>query len=147
MTVLYRYGFMAWFWRLLILLGVGGGGLALWFGLRAGHIALIAMGLVLLTPSLFFGLVVAVRIDLPVPDTVRVVTLLFWRRHLVRDSLHAPRVREWYHAEYGRMYAPRVWVRVPNSLPVYIDLLGSIPDRRTFLSIFHLPGSAVPNPK
>lgn len=143
MTTIYRYGLMAWFWRMLIAAGLVGGGALMALGVRMSSVALVLSGTALFAPALFFGLVVAVNVAID-GDVVCVGTLLFWRRRVPRAAIRPPRVREHYHAEYGRMYAPRVWVRVPRALPVYIDLLGQIVDRPAFLAAFQLSGSSVP---
>jgi len=140
---IYRYGPMAWFWRFLIAIGLVGGGALSVLGFRMSSVGLVVSGAALFAPALFFGLVVAVHIGID-GDVVHVGTLLFWRRRVARAAIRPPRVREHYHAEYGRMYAPRVWIQVPHALPVYIDLLGQIVDRPAFLAALQLSGSSVP---
>ena len=120
---LYRYGPIAWFWRAIIALG-----------LLAG-MACIAAGVVvpaipIVVPALFFGLVVVVRVD-RIGDALDVRTLL-WRRYVPRARLGSARRREYAQSEAGPIHAPRLWVPVRGGLPLYFDLLASIPDRGAF---------------
>ena len=75
-TTIYRYGPVAWFSR-----------------------ALIAGALVGGTASLVLGARLA-------DGHVEVRTLLFWRRHVPRDHLGAPRLRQVYQGRSRAMYAP-----------------------------------------
>jgi hypothetical protein len=142
-TTIYRYGWMAWFWRLLVLPGAVAGALAIWYGVRLDSLSLIVMGIALLGPSYFFGMTLAVRIDRMDGSRLRISTLLFWRRYLDRSKFGTPRFREKYHDEYSTMYAPRLWQPVRGHLPIYIDLLGDIPDGDVFRLFFHVPPGVI----
>ena len=141
---LYRYGRLAWFWRFLITLFVIGGIGSLFFALRLGEAWLSLVAAVLLAPALFFGFVVAVQVERTGQATIRVVTLLFWRRRIRPGQLGRPRLRNNYHDGQGVMHAPRLWMEVRHQLPVYLDLLGEIPDRVAFSLMFRVPVSALP---
>jgi hypothetical protein len=133
---LYRYGLLAWFWRTLIALGLGGGGLCLANGVVAADLGLAATGLPLLLPAVFFGGVVATSIDRLPGDRLAVGTLLGWRRTLPIARLGVPRRHTTAYADSTRIYAPRLWQPVRGRLPVYLDLLATIPDRRAFEAVF-----------
>jgi hypothetical protein len=135
-TLLYRYGSLAWFWRPLILLGVafggasavaaamGGGGL-LWLGAAA-----------MLLPALFFGFVVATRVELE-DARLRVGTLLGVPRTIALSSLGGRRFSSYATADVAtQVHAPRLWQFVRGSLPIYLDLLAAIPDPQAFERVF-----------
>lgn len=143
MTI-YRYGPLAWFWRVLIAVALIIGATSLLFGVRLGEPLMLVVAIVLLAPGLFFGAVVAVRVDRLDDGQVRVWTLLFWRRHAHPKQLVAARLRESYEGRSGPMYAPRLWVRVRGRLPIYLDLLATIPDRRAFAAVFRVPTAKLP---
>lgn len=129
--VLYRYGAMAWVWRVLIGLGLAAGAFLTAAGVRLGSPVLILVGLPLWVPGLFFGLVVVVAIDRLDGDRISAQSLLFWRRTLPRERLGPGKVYLYARGRVGRRwYAPRAWVGVRGSLPIYVDLLGQVPDRR-----------------
>ncbi|MBL8987214.1 MAG: hypothetical protein JNJ80_13150 [Gemmatimonadetes bacterium] len=92
---------------------------------------LILVGLPLWAPGLFFGLVVVVAIDRLDGDRISAESLLFWWRSLPRERLGPGKVYLYARGRVGRRwYAPRAWVRVRGSLPLYVDLLGQIPNRK-----------------
>ncbi len=143
-TTIYRYGPAAWLWRALLAAALAGGALLLWLGAREASAALVAIAAILLAPSLFFGFAVAALVRTLGDGRVEVRTLLLVRRRIPRERLGAPRLRERYESEQGPMYAPRLWVPVRGSVPVYLDLLGGIPDRRAFGDAFRVPVKALP---
>jgi len=129
--VLYRYGAMAWVWRVLIGLGLAAGAFLTAAGVRLGSPVLILVGLPLWAPGLFFGLVVVVAIDRLDGHRISAESLLFWRRVLPRERLGPGKVFLYARGRVGRRwYAPRAWVGVRGRLPVYVDLLGQVPDRK-----------------
>jgi hypothetical protein len=99
------------------------------------------MAAVLLVPAIFFGLVFAVRIDHLGEDRLQVVTLLFFSRRVTRSRLGTPRIRTDYEGRAGPIYAPRLWIPVRQSVPIYVDLLGEIPDRKAFRTALGLKAS------
>lgn len=131
-VTLYSYGVVAWLWRLLIAVAMLGGVGSLVGGAMMGEMALLFGGIALLAPAIYFGSVVAVRIDQLDDDFVQVETLLIRNRRLARAQFGRPRVRTTYEDESATLYAPRVWVPVRGQWPVYVDLLGVIPDRGRF---------------
>lgn len=141
---LYRYGAIAWVWRLLIAGALLGGGTLAVAGARLGSVALLCMGGILVAPALFFGSVVVVSLERESPGVLRIGTLLFWQRTITINQLGAPRVRRLAQSHSGSIYAPRVWIPVHGALPIYIDLLGTIMDRAAFASLLGVPGSAIP---
>jgi hypothetical protein len=143
-TVLYRYGWMAWLWRALILAALAAGGVLVIAGMRsaAPHLFLIAAPLAL--PALFFGHVVATSVVRQGDDALTITNLLFLRRRIARSELGRPRVRPWAQTWYGQMYAPSSWIPVRRALPVYLDLLADIPDRRAFANAFRLQERELP---
>jgi hypothetical protein len=143
-VTLYRYGIIAWVWRVVILGALLGGGAAIAIGAQLMSGALVAFGSVLVAPALFFGAVLAVDVQLESPDSLRVQTLIFWRRRVSRPDLGAPRVKTTAAGTTGPIHAPRAWIPVRGTLPIYFDLLGTIPDRRAFGAMFGLSASSLP---
>lgn len=142
---IYRYGIVAWVWRMLIALFLFGGAICLVFGVRHGEPWLLLLALVLLAPALFFGGALAVQVDRLDDGQLLVSTLLFWRRRVRPEQLRPGRLRESYENESGPIYAPRLWVRLRGRLPIYFDLLATIPDRRAFAAVFRVPIGKLPN--
>lgn len=143
-ATIYRYGPIAWFWRAMIAGALAGGGVGLVLAARHDSPVLLFMAAAVLAPAVFFGIALAVRVDRLDDGRAEVWTLLFWRRRVSRGQLGVPRVREVYHGSSGPMYAPALWVPVRRRLPIYLDLLGEIPDRRAFLAVFPVPRAAFP---
>lgn len=141
--VIYAYGPIAIVWRVLIVLGLVAGLGLMYLGVLQWAPWLIVLGVPLLGPALFFGLAVAVRVE-RFSDGSLLVTQLFGSRYLVRADLGAPRVRQFAEGDMGRFHAPRAWVPVKGSWPVYLDLLGRIPDRSAFVNTFRIQGDLVP---
>ncbi|MGI8889741.1 MAG: hypothetical protein ACR2G0_03025 [Chthoniobacterales bacterium] len=141
---IFRYGPSAWLWRMLLAGALLGAAAMLGLGIHLGAPVFFLIALILAAPSLFFGGAVATRIDQTEKDQLRVWTLLFWQRRLTSDQLGRTRLRQQYHDETGSIYAPALWVRVPRGLPIYLDLLATIPDRGAFARTFHLPLREVP---
>lgn len=110
-----------------------GGAIFLVFGARTGEPWLFIIAIVLLAPALFFGAVVAVRVDLG-DDQVRVWTLLFWRRRISRTDIGPSRESR----PGGESGGAGLWVRVRRGLPIYFDLLATIPDPEAFADTFRL---------
>lgn len=126
---LYRYGRAAWVWRVLILLALSGSVPLLLVGLGERSLTMLALALPLAAPALFFGAALAVRIDQR-DDVLHVTTLLFVARRVPVSRILPSRILPVAQGHDGPFPAPRVWVRVERALPIYIDLLGTIPDRR-----------------
>lgn len=142
---LYRYGPIAWVWRVVLLIAIAAGVASVVLGVRLGSFALGLSGAILLAPSLFFGAVLAVQVDRVDGGVLQVQTLMFWRRRVAVTRLGAPRLRQTAEGDAGSFYAPRAWIPVRGSVPIYIDLLGRIADRRAFGAVFGLTGSQLPN--
>lgn len=134
---LYRYGVLAWFWRLLIALALIAGGALLVFAVQFRSAAFVAMALPLLAPALFFGWVLATSIERR-GEHLRVSTLLPGVRRIPLDRLGRPRLRLRATAVTHQIDAPRIWVPVRGRLPLYIDLLAGIPDPAAFRAVFPL---------
>lgn len=134
-VVLYRYGALAWFWRGLIGLGGLGGVALLLAAVREAAPVLLLVAAPLLVPGLFFGCVVATWIDRE-GGTLRVGTLLGWRRRVRIDRLGVPKRRTFAYGHGHRIHAPRLWQPVRGGVPIYLDLLAAIPDRRAFEQVF-----------
>lgn len=131
-VTLYRYGPVAWLWRVLIGVGLAGGLGSLLMGAAQGAPVLLVIGMVLLAPALYFGSVVAVSIDCVDGEFLSVVTLLFRRRRVAVSHVAVPHFRKHYEDESGTLYTPRLWIPVRGQWPVYVDLLGDIPDKQLF---------------
>lgn len=142
-TTIYRYGLITWVWRVLLAVALIGGTILL-VAARSGTLELALIAVAFVVPGIFFGTVVATRVDRLDNGHVQVWTLLFWRRHVLREHLSAPRLYPFAQLAAGSVYAPRVWVPVHRRLPIYLDLLAYIPNRDAFLTTFRLPGSALP---
>lgn len=141
---IYRYGPAAWVWRLFIVFFLAGGCLNLALAVRPGGLPLFVGAFALLAPALFFGTVLAVRVDRVGRDRLYIRTLLFFWRRLRLDELGRTKVRREYHDEHGVIDAPRVWIPVRRSVPIYLDLLGHIPGRMAFAATFGIKESALP---
>jgi len=142
-STIYRYGPIAWFWRLLIVPAALGGGLSLWLGVRHDEPWMLVSAAALLGPAFFFGTVLAVRIERIDGSRLCIHTLLFWRRYLDRSGFGRPRFFTRYHAEHSLPYAPRLWQPVRGRLPIYIDLLGEIPNTIVFRRFFDVPSDII----
>jgi hypothetical protein len=92
--VLYRYGRIAWIWRILIFGLLGGAGALIWVG-GPTEPALYLVVAPIVLPALFFGHVVATGIVRVGDGTLVVTNLLFLRRRMVRASFGRPRKRPW----------------------------------------------------
>jgi hypothetical protein len=142
---MFRYGPVAWFWRLLIGIALVGGTTAVVAAVRQHAPSLLLFALPLLLPALFFGAVVVTRIDALDNGDVAVGTLLFPRRTIQRTRLGVPRVKQRVQSDAGgSMYAPRAWIPVSGALPLYLDLLAEIPDRRVFAEFWRVPIGEMP---
>lgn len=144
--VIYRYGPMAHVWRLLAGAGLACGLALAVYMLREGTLSGLWVGLPLMLPALVLAPMVAVRVDRLADGVIEVRTLAFWRRRIARDRLGKPRLKVYAQATIGGVSAPRIWVPVRGSLPIHVDLLGDIPDRRAFLAVFDLPPGQLPQP-
>jgi hypothetical protein len=135
-TVLYRYGPLAWFWRLLMLLGAAlGAGSAVAAAMGAGWLLWLAAAAFAL-PTLFFGYVVATRVELEAAQ-LRVRTLLGIPRTIGLSSLGGRKFSSHATTDVAtRIHAPRLWQFVRGSLPIYLDLLATIPDPHGFARVF-----------
>jgi hypothetical protein len=137
----YEYGALAWVWRALIVLFVA---LASLFLVAIGGSAPLASligAAALIAPALFFGWVVVVSMEADEAGTLDIRTLLFIRRRIRAADLGAPRARVRYRTETYDLAAPRVWVPVKGSVPLYFDLNARIPDRPRFLAAIRLRAS------
>ena len=141
--MLYKYGVLAWVWRGLIAFGLLLASGVLFTGLASWSLWLFVGGLALIAPSLFFGAVLVVQADKTVGETLEIRTLLFFRRRIELSRLGAPVVRRKYHDAVLDFDAPRAWVPVKGSLPLYFDLLGQIPDRQAFMKAVGLSSAAL----
>lgn len=137
MTV-YRYGWVAWVWRALMLLGVGFG-LAFvslgqldaslrWFG--------TVFGLGFAAFPLALGQMVATRVDRLDQRRIRVWTLNLTWRTIELGRLGGARYRSYVQSNAGSLRAPRIWVGVRGGPPIFLDLLADIPDLDAFRALF-----------
>lgn len=136
MTI-YDYGRAAWVWRALIAVGLAAGLPLVAVAVRDQALAPLLTAMPLLGPSLYFGYVLAVRIDLD-GEVLRIWTLLFWRRTITRDRIRPAFVRSHAQGRSGPIYAPRSFVPVRGGLAIYVDLLATIPDHRRFREALRL---------
>lgn len=136
MTI-YRYGAIAWIWRVLMAgAGTAGAGLLI-LALRFNDPWFVAMALPLLAPTLALGWMVATRIDVR-GDRLEVRTLGFVPRRIAISRLGKPHLRLTAALTYRQISAPRLWIPVRGGLPVYVDLLAEIPDLDAFTRIVPL---------
>ena len=141
---IYRYGLLAWVWRFFLAGFLAGGSATFALGFRSGEIWLFVCGLALLAPALFFGTVLAVRVDRVGRDGLHVQTLLFFWRRLRIYELGRMNLRREYQDEHRIIDAPRLWISVRRSVPIYLDLLGQIPSGMAFAATFNVRESALP---
>lgn len=139
-ATLYRYGPLAWLWRVLGALGLGAGAFCLVAAVRSGAPELAAVALPLALPVVALFPLVATSIALePARDgaqpTLRVATLAGWRRRIPVARLAGMRRRSTAYSEGAAVHAPRAWILVRGGLPVYVDLLARIPDPRRFAAV------------
>ncbi len=140
MSTLYRYGALAWVWRSLGALAVAGFlGLTV-LAFKTGTLWPLAVGLPLLLPVVVLFPMVATEITLD-PERARlcVRTLAGMSRSIARERIAGHRFRTAATTDSGSVYAPRVWISVRSGLPIYVDLLATIPDRRAFAAALGLP--------
>lgn len=137
MTI-YRYGGLAWLWRILGLGAAAAGVFLLAAALRFDSWTFVAMALPLLAPPALLGPMVATRVD-RVGDELTVRTLAFVTRTIPREALGPPRLRRKATALVTQVHAPRLWVPVRGGPPIYLDLLAEIPDLEAFRAAFPLP--------
>lgn len=138
--LIYDYGPLAWFWRALISMGIVSGGLGLTLALRHSDVLPFLVSLPLVLPAVVFSVLVAVRIRVDPQGMLSVSTLSFLRRRIPRSRLRGVKVSEWATGSHGaRVLAPRAWVKVHRSLPIYLDLYARIPDRGAFLKAIPIP--------
>jgi hypothetical protein len=138
---IYRYGWVAWIWRLLAGAGVAAALALAWLAWREGSWAVLGIALPLAMPGLVLGPMVAVRIRQLDDGHIVVHTLAFWRRRIARVRLGNPRLKVYAQATVGGVNAPRIWVPVKGGLPLHVDLLGHIPDRVAFRRVFGVPAN------
>lgn len=141
--MLYKYGAMSWVWRGLIAFGLILASGFLITGLASWSFWLFVGGLAMIAPSLFFGTVLVVQAEKTADETLEIRTLLFFRRRIELVRLGAPVVRRKYHDAVLDFDAPRAWVPVKGSLPLYFDLLGQIPDRQAFMKTVGLTSATL----
>ena len=144
-VVLYRYGGIAWVWRLLgavALLAAAALAVLAW---RERAWGLLGVALPLALPVLVLMPMVATRVQRLPDGRLQVDTLAFLRRRLDPARLGPPRHRDAAYTDTGAVHAPRAWVPVRGSLfPVYLDLLATLPDRAGFVRAFSLDERRVP---
>jgi len=136
---IYRYGWLAWVWRLLAVIGFSAAAFLVFLAMRFNDWAFMAMALPLGVPSILLPWVLAVRIDRTANEEIIVTNLFFLRRRIRRESLGRPRVRQTAQAVMSHVPAPRAWIPVRRGWPIYVDLYANIPDPTAFLSFFGLP--------
>ena len=138
---IYRYGPVAWVWRVMAGAGLFAAGALLWLAWRGASLAPLFMAIPLALPGLVLAPMVAVKIRLLEDGRVEIHTLAFWRRRL--DPSRLGKVHHKTHAQayVQRVSAPRIWVSVRGGLPIHVDLCGTIPQRETFRRLFDIPGN------
>lgn len=142
--IIYRYGPVAWIWRLLAFAGIAAALALCALAWREAALWPLGVALPLALPAVLLPMV-AVRIEQREPGVIVVQTLAFWRRCLPVSALGAPRLKIYAQGSVGGVDAPRIWVSVRGSWwPIHVDLMGDIPDRKAFLSVFRLPPDQLP---
>lgn len=141
MTI-YRYGWIAWIWRGLAIVGLLASLLLVFLALRLGDWVFFAVAAPLGVPSMLLPLILAVRID-GTDDAEEILVWNLWsvRRRIPRESLGRPKVRRTAQAALSHIPAPRAWIPVRGQLPIYVDLYASIPDPQLFRRVLSLPPS------
>lgn len=153
--LIYKLGLMSWYYRSVTLMIHAAAVLTLYgvYSLIEDYSkqpSLETFVLILLTLLLFvlWGVTVcnawtdslsrAVRIAvLADQEKVAVRTLSFITRHiLVKDFKKFEYQNTQFSSRSGRYYAPRLIVYIKGDFPIEIDLLGCIPDKQAFNSIF-----------
>lgn len=142
MTI-YRYGAIAWFWRFLALVGIGGAVVLVLLAFGPGGRLLLAGALPLAVPSVFLPWVLAVQIDMVGEDEILVHNLWFAKRRIRRSALGRPRVKRTAQGTLLHIHAPRAWIPVAGGWPIYVDLLADIPDFTALRAVLNLPKNAL----
>lgn len=135
---MYRYGWMGWVWRLLALLGIGGATLCIYLAVSVDAWALLAVAVSLGVPSVALPWVVAARIDRVSEVEIIVTNLFYAKRRVSREALGRPKVRAMAGGDSDHIRAPRAWIPVRRSWPIYLDLWADIPDAQGFRRFFRL---------
>jgi hypothetical protein len=134
-TVLYAYGPLAWFWRVLMLFGAALGCGAAYAAVAGAGALLWVAAAAMLVPSAFFGFVLATRVEAH-GEWLHVRTLLGMRRRIAVERLGARKVARVAFTDTAELRAPRQWQFVDGALPIHLDLLATIPDRAAFERVF-----------
>jgi len=142
---LYRYGWIAWVWRALAVVGFVASVFFVLLAIRFGDPLFLAMAAPLGIPSILLPWMLAVRIDTAASDEIVVTNLFFVGRRIRRQSLGRPRVRRTAQGAVGHIAAPRAWIPVRRGLPIYVDLYADIADPPAFRSLFRLPRTLGPS--
>lgn len=138
-VTLYRYGWIAWFWRVLVLFALAGSAFLLFAAVRFGDWTFLAMALPIALPAILLPWMLAVRIERVDRDRILVTNLFFVRRRIPLSDLGRPRRRDKAQAMFRMIPAPRAWIPVRGRLPVYVDLFADIPDPNAFDAVFKIP--------
>jgi len=143
---LYRYGWMAWVWRSLMLLGVGFGIAFVWMGALDEQLFWFGtiFGLGFAAFPLILGQMVATRVDQRPDGLLRVHTLNLTWRTIDPARLGQARYRSYVQSDYGGLRAPRIWVPVRGGPPIFLDLLAHIPDPDAFRALFPFDDGSAP---
>ncbi len=124
--ILYRYGHIAWVWRVGIAAAIAVTGASTLLGVSSGDWTLFYVAQPLFLPSMLGGWVTATRIELPPgsDSDLRVRNLLGVSRRIARHRLRGAWKRDTVYGSVGQaLPAPRLWVWVRGGLPFYLDLL------------------------
>ena len=138
-TTLYLYGWIAWVWRVLVFVGLASSALMVSFAIRFGELWFLLAALPLAVPCIVLPWMLATRIDRISAQEVVVTNLFFVRRTVHQKSLGPPRVRLTAQGAIRHIPAPRAWIPVRGSWPIYVDLWATIPDPGAFRAFFKLP--------
>ena len=137
MTI-YRYGWVAWVWRVLVGGWLGASAFLLVIAVHFGDWWLGAGIILVGVPVVVLPWMLAIRIDRTAEEEIVVTNLFFVRRRISRSALGFPRLRLIAHGAV-KTRAPRAWIPVQGGLPIYVDLYGTFPDPVAFRSFWSAP--------
>lgn len=137
--LLYRYGPIAWLWRVLAVGGFLASASLVVLAARFGDWIFLAIAAPLALPTLVLPWMLAIQIDLVAKDEIIVTNLLFLRRRVHRDALGRPRVRHTAAGLLSQIPAPRAWIPVRRGWPIYVDLYAEMPHQARLRSFLRLP--------
>jgi len=138
-VTIYRYGWIAVVWRVMVGLALAASVLLVLISVRLGEWTFLGIALPLTVPSLVLPWMLAVRIDTVGTDHIVVKNLWFVTRRISREALGPAKVKLTAQGALTHISAPRAWIPVRGTWPIYVDLNADIPDKAEFRQVLRIP--------